>query len=128
MCSLVFGLGLLAVLACAPLVFASESGSSAINSGATTFLWIAVVLIAAKLSSLVERFGQLSVLGELVIGVVLGNLALLGVHIFDPLKHDAIIAFLAELGVFILLFQIGLESNVKDMAKVGVRFRWPAWA
>jgi Kef-type K+ transport system membrane component KefB len=119
--SLVFGLGLLAVLACAPLVLASESGASAGHSGATTFLWIAVVLIAAKLSSLVERFGQPSVFGELVIGVVLGNLALLGVHNFDSLKHDSIIAFLAELGVVILLFQIGLETNVKDMAKVGAR-------
>lgn len=91
------------------------------GSAATTFLWIAVVLLFAKFSSLVERIGQPAVLGELVIGVILGNLALLGIHTFEPIKHDTIIAFLAELGVVILLFQIGLESNIKQMAKVGVR-------
>ncbi len=86
---------------------------------AQTFLWIAVVLIAAKLSSLVERWGQPAVLGELVIGVILGNLVLLGIPAFEAIKHDTIITFLAELGVVILLFQIGLESNIQEMKKVG---------
>lgn len=86
-----------------------------------TLLWIAVILIIAKVSSLVERFGQPSVLGELVIGVVLGNLTLVGIHLFEPIRTDSIIAFLAELGVIILLFQIGLESNIDRMKKVGMR-------
>ncbi|MEW6610934.1 MAG: cation:proton antiporter [Patescibacteria group bacterium] len=105
------------------LLFASEGGSgeAANHNFALTFLWIAIILVAAKLSSLIERWGQPSVLGELVIGVILGNLALLGIHVLDPLKQDAIITFLAELGVVILLFQIGLESNIKQMAKVGMR-------
>ena len=96
----------------------SEGGHGAF---AITFLWIAVILIAAKFSSLVEKFGQPAVLGELVIGIVLGNMALLGVHVFDAIKHDNIILFLAELGVVILLFQIGLESNINEMRKVGFR-------
>lgn len=103
-----------------PYVFASEGEGGHGVQAAMTFLWIAVVLIFAKLSSLIERFGQPSVLGELIIGVVLGNLILLGIHTFEPLKHDSIIAFLAELGVVILLFQIGLESNIGEMKKVGV--------
>ena len=86
-----------------------------------TFLWIAVILLAAKIASLVEKIGQPSVLGELVMGVLLGNLTLLGIHVFEPMKHDSIIAFLAELGVVILLFQIGLESNIAKMRKVGIR-------
>lgn len=86
-----------------------------------TLLWIAIILAAAKLSSLVERFGQPSVLGELLIGVVLGNLALLGFHYFEAIKSDIYIPFLAELGVIILLFQVGLESNIQQMKKVGVR-------
>ncbi len=100
--------------------YASEGGGGAHNF-ATTFLWIAVILIFAKLSSLVERFGQPAVLGELIIGVVLGNLVLLGLHIFEPIKQDSVIAFLAELGVVILLFQIGLESNIQKMRQVGLR-------
>ena len=83
--------------------------------------WIAVVLIAAKVSGLIERFGQPSVLGELIIGVVLGNLYLLGFHFFEPIKINTYFPLLAELGVIILLFQVGLESNISQMKKVGVR-------
>ena len=88
---------------------------------ATTFLWIAVILIIAKTSSFIERIGQPPVLGELIAGVVVGNLALLGINVFEPIKRDPIIAFLAELGVVILLFQIGLESNIQKMRAVGMR-------
>lgn len=106
-------------------VVAAETGEHAGEVGhanyAMTFLWMAIILIAAKLASLVERIGQPSVLGELVIGVALGNLVLLGIPWFEYAKTDSIIAFLAELGVVILLFQIGLESNIQKMMKVGVR-------
>lgn len=101
-------------------ILASSEGDVG-HGAAISILWIAVLLFVAKVGSLVERFGQPSVLGELVIGVVLGNLFLIGAHWFEPIKHDAIIAFLSELGVIILLFQIGLESNVREMQKVGMR-------
>lgn len=104
----------------APAVNASGGGSEAgEHNFAVTFLWLAVILIAAKISGLVEKVGQPSVLGELVMGVILGNLILVGIHTFEPLKTDSIITFFAELGVVILLFQIGLESNISDMKKVG---------
>jgi Kef-type K+ transport system membrane component KefB len=86
-----------------------------------TLLWIALLLILSKFANLVERFGQPPVLGELLIGVMLGNLALIGIQWFEPMKHNEIIEFLAELGVIILLFQVGLESNIREMRRVGVR-------
>ena len=103
--------------------FAAEEGGSGGGHGhfAVLFLWIAVLLLLAKFSSLVERWGQPSVLGELVMGVILGNLALIGIHWFEPIKQSEIISFFAELGVVILLFQIGLESNIADMKKVGTK-------
>ncbi len=97
----------------------NESGGH--GTAAITFLWIAVILLAAKFSSLIERFKLPAVLGELLIGIVLGNLVLAGLHVFEPIKTDAIITFLAELGVVILLFQIGLESNIQTMRKVGLK-------
>lgn len=104
-------------------VLASGDAVAAINPS-TTFLWIAIVLVAAKVSSIVERFGQPSVLGEMIIGVVIGNLALFGINFFEPIKNDVSIAFLAELGAVILLFQIGLESNIQKLCQVG----WRAFA
>ncbi len=99
---------------------AAESGSGGSHgSMAILFLWIAILLIAAKISSLVEKWGQPSVLGELIIGVALGNLSLIGIHALDPIASHEIIKFLAELGVVVLLFQIGLESNIKSMMQVG---------
>lgn len=102
--------------------FASTDSASATQLNfATTFFWLAIILIFAKISGLVEKLGQPPVLGELTIGVLLGNLSLLGLHILEPLREDIIIKFLAELGVVILLFQIGLESNISQMKRVGLR-------
>nr|MDQ3018790.1 cation:proton antiporter [bacterium] len=115
----------LIVLAMSPIARAAEqaasSGGGDTHGAFTTLLWLAVILIAAKLASLIERFGQSAVLGELIIGVVLGNLALIGINIFEPVRSDAFLPFLAELGVIILLFQVGLESNIQEMRKVGLR-------
>jgi Kef-type K+ transport system membrane component KefB len=80
-----------------------------------------IILLAARFSALVERLGQPPVLGELLVGVILGNLALLGINFFEPIKTEAIINFLAQLGVVILLFQVGLESNIQEMRRVGIR-------
>lgn len=88
---------------------------------AAVLLGLVVVLVAAKLSSVVERFGQPLVLGELAAGVILGNVALFGIDIFEPLKTSLNLAFLAKLGVIILLFQVGLETHLQDMRRVGVR-------
>lgn len=102
-----------------PLLYSQAAGPES-AAHALTLMWIAVMLIAAKVSGLIEKLGQPSVLGELLIGVVLGNLALVGITIFEPISVDPVIIFLAQLGVVILLFQIGLESNIKDMANVGL--------
>ncbi len=119
--------GVLAILLLCSLAFSAEHGNTSEqdveghgSGAALTFLWIAVILIAAKIAGFVERFGQPTVLGELVIGLILGNLVLFGITFFEPIKTDSIILFLSELGVVILLFQIGLESNIHEMKKVGV--------
>lgn len=83
-------------------------------------LGLVVILVAAKLGGEVfERIGQPAVLGELIFGVVLGNLTLLGFHGMEFLKTDQGIEILAQLGVMLLLFEVGLESNVKEMMSVG---------
>ncbi|MGH9382401.1 MAG: cation:proton antiporter [Thermoanaerobaculia bacterium] len=81
---------------------------------------LVIILVGAKLGGeLAERFHQPAVLGELIVGVLLGNLVLFGFHGFEFLRHDPGIAILAELGVILLLFEVGLESNVREMLSVG---------
>jgi Kef-type K+ transport system membrane component KefB len=100
--------------------FASD-GSVHADPVASVVLALAVILVSAKVGGdLAARLGQPSVLGELVVGVLLGNLPLFGVTWFEAFKHDASIDMLARLGVIILLFEVGLESTVSQMMKVGL--------
>jgi Kef-type K+ transport system membrane component KefB len=83
-------------------------------------LGLAIILILAKLGGeLFERVGQPSVLGELLTGILLGNLHLLGVNIFDFLRQESTFNVLAEVGVVLLLFEVGLETSVKEMMGLG---------
>jgi len=105
------------------LALASAGGSPAGHSDpvAGVVLSLAVILIAAKLAgALMVRVNQPAVLGELLVGVVLGNLALAGFSGLEQIKTDGTIDMLARLGVLILLFEVGLESTVGQMLKVGV--------
>lgn len=81
---------------------------------------LAVMLVTAKLGGeLFGRLGQPAVLGELIAGMVLGNLILFGITAAEPLKTDAVITAIAEIGVIILLFEVGLESDISEMLEVG---------
>ncbi|MCL2726017.1 MAG: cation:proton antiporter [Polyangiaceae bacterium] len=83
---------------------------------AATWLMLAVMILAAKLGGEgALRLGQPAVLGELLAGIVLGNLP---VAFFDAEAQGTAIAFAAELGVLLLLFQVGLESSIREMAAV----------
>ncbi len=82
-----------------------------------------ILLVVAKVFGWIATyFKQPSVLGELLAGVVLGP-SILG--IIHPLIGEVgglsthILTFLAEIGVIILLFQVGLESKLSKLLKVG---------
>ena len=81
---------------------------------------VAIMLLVAKFGGeLFERRGQPAVLGELVGGILLGNLVIFGFYRAESLKTNETIAALAELGVIILLFEVGLESDLREMMEVG---------
>ena len=75
---------------------------------------VALIIATKLLGGLAQRFGQPSVLGELIAGVILGG-SVLG--LLDP--TDPAIAAFAEIGVLVLLFQIGLHTDLKGLIKVG---------
>ncbi|HEY7654664.1 MAG TPA: cation:proton antiporter [Methylomirabilota bacterium] len=81
-------------------------------------LLLALVLIwlAAKVAGEgMERIGQTAVLGELLAGVVIGPGVLGLVH------ESEVVHALAELGVLILLFEVGLESDLDELLEAGLQ-------
>src|SRR5262249_4938588 len=97
---------------------AGDSGGSRTND---LLVGLVCILIGAKLAGeLFERIGQPPVLGELLAGIALGNLGILGFHGLEFLRHDSVILFLSEVGVIILLFEVGLESNLAEMRRLGL--------
>ncbi len=76
---------------------------------------LAAILIGAKLAGrLSQRIGLPSVFGELVLGLVLGPSLLNLIRPNDPL------ALLAEVGVILLMFRAGLETDLVQMRQVGL--------
>lgn len=81
---------------------------------------LAILLGAAKLAGwLAVKVGQPAVIGEITIGIFIGNLSLLGFGGFEAMKTDPVLAILASLGVIVLLFEVGLQSTVEEMLRVG---------
>ena len=75
---------------------------------------IAIFVAAKVFGEIAERLGQPAVLGELVGGVLIG---VSGLRLVDP--HDVTIHLLSELGVILLLFLIGLGTDLKKLMEVG---------
>jgi Kef-type K+ transport system membrane component KefB len=91
-------------------------------------LLLSVILLAAKLAGAASRrIGQPAVFGELLAGLVLGPTALniLGWGIFSG---DVLLAVrdLAEIGVCLLMFIAGLETDLEQMRRVGRVAFWSA--
>jgi Kef-type K+ transport system membrane component KefB len=94
------------------------------DSGAHTtarfLLIIVAILMVGKFSGeLAERIGQPAVLGELLGGVILGGsvLGIVPTAPGDPMAE--MVHLMAEIGVVILLFEVGLETDLKEMFRVG---------
>lgn len=110
-----------------PLAWAA--GSEHVDPVAPTLIALIAILASAKIGSeLFERLNQPAVLGELLAGVVLGNLVLIhpSWNFFEPLRLASgapdwaiVVDQLSRIGVVILLFEVGLESTVQGMLKVG---------
>lgn len=78
------------------------------------FLFLAIILIAARLlSETVARFGIPSVIGELLAGLLVGP-SLLG-----WVTPNTTMKLLAEIGIILLLFEVGMDTNLSRLARSG---------
>ena len=89
----------------------------------TPFLQLALslstILLSAKLAGYISiRLGQPAVLGELIIGIILGPSILNFTHLpFITDNHlSEVITEIGQLGVLLLMFLAGLELHLPDLA------------
>ncbi|HEX9192062.1 MAG TPA: cation:proton antiporter, partial [Candidatus Deferrimicrobiaceae bacterium] len=83
--------------------------------------YLFVILLCAKVAGhAAVRLGQPAVLGELIAGIVLGNLTLLGIGGLEGMETDPFVDILSRIGVLVLLFEVGLESTIREILGVGI--------
>ena len=102
------------------LALASEAASQVDPVGRVALALVVILLVAKLGGDLAERLGQPAVLGELLGGVLVGNLPLAGYVGLEWIEADASVDMLSRLGVLVLLFEVGLESTVGQMMEVGL--------
>jgi Kef-type K+ transport system membrane component KefB len=77
--------------------------------------------VAAKAGGLLaERWRQPAVLGELLVGIAVGTLLPLVAGSGPmPVVQDTTMRFLAEVGILLLLFEVGLDADLRALTRVG---------
>ncbi len=80
------------------------------------FLQLMLILFIARvLGECVARIKVPSVIGELLAGVLIGP------SVLNMIEPSDVIKLLAEIGIILLLFEVGLETDIVRLAKTGVR-------
>ena len=81
------------------------------------FLEIVIILIAAKFGAeVMRRINQPAVIGELLAGLTIGYY---GLGLLPHAESGDVISTLAEIGVVLLLFEVGLETNLQEFIELG---------
>lgn len=83
-------------------------------------LALAIIIAAAKAGGYLSyKLGQPSVLGELLVGIILGPTVIDILHVpyFTDKHLPEVIHEMAEVGVLMLMFLAGLELHLSDLAK-----------
>ena len=89
------------------------------HAAAAILLSLFVIFVAAQIGAeIAQRIRLPGVVGEIVAGCVIGPSALGWLHT-DAIANGTPLDVLAELGVVLLLFSVGLETRLDDLKKVG---------
>ena len=82
----------------------------------TAILQIGIILIVARLfGEVAAHFLVPAVIGELAAGIILGP------SLFGLIEAGGVIQIFAEVGIILLLFQIGLETDIGDLIDAGTK-------
>ncbi len=100
----------------------TDDSAAAVNPFIPLMLALGVILLASRAGGAIARLlNQPRVLGQLIVGVVLGPTVLDMLHwgILQGVDLQGTIKEFAELGVLLLMFNIGLEVHLSELVKVG---------
>lgn len=97
--------------------FLGNSAATSANGGldiSRVLLDLAIILIVAKVAAEIsDRLAIPAVIGEILAGILIGN------SVFGLVNTNEILYVMSELGVIILLLQVGLETDVVELKNVG---------
>lgn len=82
-------------------------------------LWLSILMASSLIAKLSNKLKQPIVLGQILLGVMIGILAHYKYFHLQLILGDDSIGFLAELGIIFLLFEIGIESSTRDLTSAG---------
>lgn len=85
------------------------------TSASVVLFWIFAFIFLSRSLSIVKKIGIPIIVAEILTGIILGDIHLLGVHVFQDAENNPIIKFLAEFGAIILMFEIGLDSKLSEL-------------
>ena len=85
---------------------------------------MAIIITAAKFGGYLSiKAGQPSVLGELIVGIILGPTVLNMLHAWPVFAHSEglseMLIMMAELGVIFLMMLAGLELHLDELLRAG---------
>ncbi len=120
-CALTFAL-LFIVSDMPALAESTEEHAADVNPFVPLMLALGLILLASRAGGAIARkLNQPRVLGQLIVGVILGPTVLDMLHwgILQGVDLQHTIKEFAELGVLLLMFNIGLEVHLSELVKVG---------
>lgn len=104
------------------LAAGASDGAADVNPFVPLMFALGIILLASRAGgALARRLHQPRVLGQLIVGLILGPTVLDFLHwdILQGAELQHTIKEFAELGVLLLMFNIGLEVHLSELAKVG---------
>ncbi|NOQ69496.1 MAG: cation:proton antiporter, partial [Gammaproteobacteria bacterium] len=82
----------------------------------TFFLYLLIILLSARLfAEIAVRLKSPSVIGELFAGIVIGP------SLFGWIEPVEALKLMAEIGVILLLFEVGLGTDIKRLVRSGTK-------
>lgn len=82
----------------------------------TFLIQLVIILLSARLVGEIAAYFQVpSVIGELVAGIIIGPSILGLVEISNPIH------LLAQIGIILLLFEVGIETDIGHLSSAGVK-------